>query len=176
MATTDNFDYYNFRIKTITENIQGEIDWYVSHGYTAIPQLKTYIEYLQKRINKPTSFNNMIYTKYDTKGNKCELKNIDIEQYSKDMDVFVFKKPWNKMQRFHKIMKIKEFVASLPYDTNTNADVIAANRAYILAELINGIDNKKFNKNGSVVDWCPVNFKIGSISCLTYNKKKEFTK
>lgn len=171
MSTTDNFDYYNFRIKSITDNIQQEIDWYTLHKCEKIPQLNVYMEYLKKRIGKNTPIINMTYTKYDTKGNKCELKNIDIEQYSKDMDIFVFKKPWNKMQKFHKVMKIKEFVASLEYQQIDN-DVINTNRTYLINELISGIDNKKFNKNGSVVDWCMTNLKINSISCLDYNKKK----
>lgn len=174
MSVGDNFDYYNFRIKNITTNIQQEIDYYVNNKYILVPQYNEYVEYLKKRIGKHTDqqkmLNNMTYTKYDNRGNKCELKNIDIEQYSKDLDVFVFKKPWNKMQKIHKIMKIKEYVSNLEYKSNKPSNAkISKNRSFIIDQLVSGIENKKYNKNGSVVDWSMTDFKINGISCLDYN-------
>ena len=94
-----------------------------------------------------------------------------MDEYAKDMDIFVFKKPWNKLREFHKIMKIKQFVDALEFGHKAKEKDITKNKAYIIEEICAGLKNKKFCKNKSEVVYDQEEMKIMSISSVDYNKK-----
>lgn len=166
-----NFDYYNFRIKNVIDKINKEIKFYENCEYAKIYPLNEYIEYLKSRLgmDKKNEVNAM--TQYDNMGNKREIKKMNLDEYTKDMDILVFSRPWNKLKIFHKMMKIKEYVNSLEYQKKVDEKKIIKNREYILKEISNGLNNKKFGKNKAEVIYDPESRMILSISCLSYNKK-----
>ncbi|AGC02008.1 hypothetical protein H012_gp451 [Acanthamoeba polyphaga moumouvirus] len=163
-----NFDYYNFRIQTVTQNIKREIDFYLNSEFANQPPLCDYIAYLKNRIG--TDRLEMPKTYYDN--NRLEMKKMNLDEYAKDMDIMVYKKPWNKLKDFHKIMKIKEYVNKLPFGKKINKEEKEKNMEYIKQEIINGLKNKKFGKNKSEIIYNPDNMEITSISCVYLNKKK----
>lgn len=165
-----NFDYHTFRIKNVSDKINKEISFYENSGYSEIYPINEYIQYLKSRLgidkNEVT-----IIMQYDTKGNKRELKKMDINEYYKDMDILVFAKPWNKLKPIHKTMKIKEYINSLEYHKSAKSNQVAKNKEFLIKEICDGLTNKKFGKNKSEIVYDPKTMTILDISCLSYNKK-----
>lgn len=170
MIEMNNFDYYNFRIKFVTEKINGEITFYEKCEYGKIYPVKDYLSYLKGRLGKD-KYEMSTMTHYDGAGNKCEIKKMILDEYTKDMDIFVYKRPWNKLREFHKNMKIKEFINDLKYDKKTKPKDVSKNREYLIKEICFGLKNKKFGKNKSEIIYDQEKMKIISISCLEFNKK-----
>ncbi|XWV24909.1 hypothetical protein QJ856_gp0872 [Tupanvirus deep ocean] len=165
-----NFDYYSFRVKTVTDKINEEIAFYESCEYNNVHPIKDYLTYLKSRIGiDKIETTTMMH--YDNLGNKREIKKMNMDEYAKDMDIFVFKRPWNKLREFHKIMKIKEFIDSLEYGKKAKQKDIKKNKEYLKEEICGGLRNKRFGKNKSEVVYDQENMVILSISSLDYNKK-----
>ncbi len=83
-----------------------------------------------------------------------------------NVDDFMYKKPWNKLNIIHKIIKMKEFVNEL------NIDDIEMKK-HLKNQLVTMLKNKKLTKK-SDVDYDAVNGKIITIHSLqgknnTYN-------
>lgn len=165
-----NFDYYNYRIKNVTEKISEEIVFYQGCPYAKTYQLDQYLTYLKSRIGTdriemPTM------THYDNLGNKQEIKKMNLDEYVKNIDISTFSRPWNKLKEIHKCMKIKEFIDSLEYNKKVRASKITKNRAYLKEEICAGLKTKKFGKHKTIVDYDQENMNILSISCIDYDKK-----
>jgi hypothetical protein len=165
-----NFDYYSFRIRAVTDKINEEIAFYENCDYFNVYPIKDYLVYLKSRIGTDKAEMTTM-THYDNSGNKREIKKLNMDEYTKDLDVFVFKKPWNKLREFHKIMKIKEYVDNLAYNIKTKQKNILKNKEYLKEEICMGIKNKKFGKNKSEIIYDQEKMTIMSISSLDYNKK-----
>uniref|UniRef100_A0A6G6ACY1 Uncharacterized protein n=1 Tax=Borely moumouvirus TaxID=2712067 RepID=A0A6G6ACY1_9VIRU len=162
------FDYYNYRIQSVTKNIQNELNFYLNSEFANQEPLCNYISYLKNRIGidrleKPKTY-------YEN--NRPEMKKMNLDEYAKDMDIMVYKKPWNKLKDFHKNMKIKEYVNKLSYDKKVSKVDKDKNIQYIQQEILNGLKNKKFGKNKSEIIYNPDIMEITSISCISLNKKK----
>ena len=165
-----NFSYYDLRAKTVTDKINEEIAFYQNCEYQSIYPIKDYIIYLKSRIGTD-KIEATTMTHYDSSGNKHEIKKMNLDEYVKDMDIFVFKRPWTKLREFHKIMKIKEFVDGLDYNKKPTQKNIQLNKKYLKEEICAGLKTKKFGKNKSEVIYDQEKMNILSISSLTFNKK-----
>jgi hypothetical protein len=166
-----NFDYYNFRIQFVKKKIDEEIQFYENHEYHNFYEIKDYMQYLLQRITEKKPSNTV--TQYDKLGNKREFQKLNPEEYHKDMDKYVFTRPWKKLKEFHKIMKIKEYVNKLEYHENITSAVVYKNREYLINEIVEGLKNKKFVKNKHEIIYDMDKMEILSISCLQFNKKKK---
>lgn len=166
-----SFDYYNFQEKTARGKISEEINFYENCIYKDDTPVKDYIDYLKSRIGINSKQESLKIIRYDNSGNKREIKKMNLDEYSKDMDVFVFKKPWNKLREFHKTMKIKEFIKGLKYKKKVKPELIEKNKSYLYHEIVNGIKEKKFGKNKTEVIYDQDSMIIVSISCIYPNKK-----
>jgi hypothetical protein len=189
MAT--NFDYYAFQANTVISSIKTELDFYkqigesasslddktalVNGGVWSLPSaipgsVEQYYQYLTSRI---TSDKQVLptMTAYDLTGNAYEIKKLNPDEYIKEMDVMVFRKPWGKLKEFHKIMKIKEFVEKLPYKKTIKEDAVDKNKEYLITEICGGLKTKKFNKNKSEIVYDTQKMEIVSVSCVELNKK-----
>lgn len=167
-----NFDYYTFRIKTSTEKVNNEISFYEKAGFKDISPVREYHSYLKERIGLDKQ-DQSVHNRTDDHGNRCEIKKINLDEYTKDLDIFVYKKPWTKLKEFHKIMKIKEFIDNLKYNKKLDQTIIAKNKEYLKKEICTGLKNKKFIKNKSEIIYDIEEMKITSISCLDFCSKKK---
>lgn len=165
-----NFDYYGFRIKTVTNKISEEILFFEGTEYAKVPPINKYLLYLKNRIGADR-VDDRPMAHYDNLGNRFEIKKLNMDEYAKDMDAMVFKKPWNKLKEFHKTMKIKEFVNGLVYGKIAKPKDIAKNREYLRNEICGGLKTKKFSKNKSEIMYDQDKMCIQSISSLSFNKK-----
>jgi hypothetical protein len=165
-----NFDYYNFRINMVTEKINEEIKFYLECEYHDTIPIQKYITYLKDRLGMNRQ-ENIPITCYDKSGNKYEMKKMNLDEYTKDMDIYVFKKPWNKLREFHKKMKIKEYIDNLEYHANTDIEQVKKNRQYLINALIGGLKTKRFIKNKDEILYDSEQMKIISVSCLIISKK-----
>lgn len=166
-----DFDYYTYQINSVSQGINEEIDFFENTLYAETTPIAKYIAYLKKRIT-PDKYLAAQITHYDKLGNRQEIKRMNLNDYAKDMDELMFKRPWNKMREFHKQMKIKEFIDELKYNKKVSETNINKNRNELKEEIIDGLKNKKFGKNKSEVVYDPDTKNIISISCLYLNKKK----
>jgi len=165
-----NFDYYEFQRGLVIEKIQEEINFYNQCEFSGVPPINQYLIYLKGRIGTDKHFPTVV-SHYDGLGNKCEIKKMNLDEYVKDMDIMTFRRPWNKLKEFHKIMKFREFVDHLEFKKNLDSEKIEKNKEYLKEELCNGLKTKRFNKNKSEVTYDQEQMQIISISSLEYHKK-----
>ena len=166
-----NFDYFDFRIKFITEKINDEINFYEKSEYITVYPFNEYLSYLKNRVGLNKYEINAMF-RYDVSGNKCEIKKMNMNEYTKDIDIYVYKRPWNKLREFHKIVKIKEFIDNIKFSSKINQSDILKNKEKLKQELCDGIREKKFKKNKNEIIYDKDEMKITSITCLIFNKKK----
>ena len=79
-------------------------------------------------------------------------------------DDYVYKKPWNKLNSIHKIIKIKEFINNIMID-----DIEM--KKLLKNQLVNMIKNKKLTKK-SDIEYDHINGKIISIPSLQFKNNK----
>lgn len=165
------FEYYTFQQKLAIEKISEEIEFYENCEFSAAPFITDYVIYLKSRIGN-TKYNSQVTCSIDKFGNKREIKKMNLDEYTKDMDMVTFDRPWNKLKELHKIMKINEFVDNLEYKSaKISPEKIAKNKQYLKTELIDGLKTKKFLKNKSVIEYDQHKICIVSITSVFYNKK-----
>lgn len=166
-----NFDYYNFQINTVVEKINEEIEFYEKCEFVSCYPISSYLEYLKKRIGLNNTQEPVAIMHYDNSGNKREIKKMNLDEYGKDMDMYVFKRQWNKLREYHKIMKIREYIDGLEYGKKAKEKHIAKNNKYLKDEICAGLRTKKFGKNKSEIVYDKEQMCIRSISSVYYNKK-----
>lgn len=166
-----SFDYYNFRKKKVTEKINEEIEYYEDTEYAKVQPLCEYLLYLRNRIGIDQVEKTCVAHYYDNSGNKMEIQKMNMDEYAKDMDIMVFRKPWNKLKEFHKIMKIKEYINNLEFGKKAKSKDITTNKEHLKTELCDGLKAKKFGKNKAEIVYDHENMNILSIDCLVYQKK-----
>jgi hypothetical protein len=101
----------------------------------------------------------------ETRESKKKLLNMNIlsiEETEKTEDDYLYKKPWNKLNNIHKIIKIKEFINS--------KDISLENKNNLISKLTFMIKNKKLMKT-SDVEYNSELMKIISIPCLSQENK-----
>lgn len=165
-----NFNYYDYRIKMVTDKINEEIDFYENCDYHDVFIINDYLTYLKNRIGT-NKIETTTITHYDNFGNRHEVKKMNMNEYNKDIDNIMFNKPWMKLREFHKIMKIKEYVNNLEYGKKVKEKDILKNKKYLIDEICSGLKNKKFCKNKSEIIYDQKNMSILSISSVDYKKK-----
>ncbi len=165
-----NFNYYDYRIKMVTDKINEEINFYENCDYHDVSFITNYLTYLKNRIGT-NKIETTTMTHYDNLGNRQEIKKMNMNEYNKDIENIMFNKPWNKLREFHKIMKIKEYVNNLEYSKKVKEKDMIKNKKYLIDEICSGLKNKKFGKNKSEVLYDQKNMSILSISSVDYNKK-----
>ena len=127
--------------------------------------------------------NELIYLKNENKDDELWMNEriADLEEILKqtdkieakadiftEIDKYTFRKPWNKMQPFHKIKKIKEFIEN-NYE-NESQDL----KTKLLKECEKLLNNKKLGTKKSVV-YDPEKEVIESIPAIKINSDKTFT-
>jgi hypothetical protein len=119
---------------------------------------KIYYDNLSKILkgNEKIFINNLNYV-----SNQKNLS-ISLDDTEKTEDDYLYKKPWNRLNIVHKIIKIKEFVNS--------KDISLENKNFLISKLTNMIKNKKLMK-ASDVEYNSELMKIISINCLSQENK-----
>lgn len=164
------FEYYTYQQNLAIEKINEEIKFYENNEYGTLTFVRDHVAYLETRIGTGRSRFTNSY-KIDKNGNRSEIKKMNMDEYSKDMHIMTYGRPWNKLKEIHKIMKINEFVDALEYK-KTDIKKINRNKKYIKEEIIEGIKTKKFIKNKNTIEYDKDQMIIISIDCIDYNKKK----
>lgn len=164
------FDYYEFQRNIAIQGINEEIEFYGQSEFHDTYPINSYLLYLKNRIGIDKEYP-ITVTHYDHSGNRHEIKKMNMDEYAKDMDVYVFKKPWNKLREFHKIMKIKEFIDKLSFGKKSKEKDITKNKKILKDEVCGGLKTKRFGKNKCEVIYDEKNMLIKSISCLHFNNK-----
>jgi len=166
------FDYYTFQTNLAIDKINEEIQFYENCEYNRIPLITDHVAYLKGRIGV-NKYNSQTVCSIDKSGNKCEIKKMNLDEYTKDMNIITFDRPWAKLKEIHKIMKINEFIDGLKYEPKKiSTELIEKNKQHIKNEIIDGLRTKKFLKNKSVIEYDRQRLCITSITSLVYNKKK----
>lgn len=106
--------------------------------------------------NYKTDINKFIMSITENQTEKLKTES-ESEIMKQDLSKY-FKKPWDKLNNVHKIVKIKEFIESLNFSKS--------NRVKIERELIKKLDSKKINKNDIIYDE-----ELGRISTINNIKK-----
>jgi len=161
------FDYDKFHREFVIDVIKKEINLYEKSAYHEIEIFSQYICYLKNRIGEGVRTKD---SKYKYPLNKLEYKKMNLEEYSKDIDVIIYDKPWKKLKEFHKIYKIKEFIKGLKYRVKISSDKIEKNREKIEKELISGVKEKRLNRGRINIEY--IDMQIKKINILRYDKKK----
>lgn len=166
------FDYQKFREDKLVTKVNDEIKFYSESDYCEDYPVKNYIDYLKDRIGvgplttKP-------YTSYYTQ-NTNTFKTMVMDEYSKDMDIHAFARPWKGLREIHRITKITEFVNALEYKTQ-NKVAIDKNRQLVIKELCEGLKAKRFVKNKNTIEYDETEMRIVAISCLEKKKNNFYT-
>ena len=170
-----NFNCYELRDKHTIKSIKEELDFYEKCKFCSqMNPLSDYIVYLKTRIgiqeiNKP--YDAKLIGRIDSRtGNTYNIQKYNKEQYSKNMDIMMYSKPWDKLKEFHKIVKINEFIDGLVYSKNKSKSKILENKEFLKLELSNGIKNKLFKKDKNMVVYDIEKMAITSIDCLFEEK------
>ena len=97
----DGFDYYAFQTSIARKKIEEEIDFYEKSEFKNEILVIDRIKYLKNRlgINIPEQ---KTVASYDKFGNKREIKKMNLEDYGKDMNIMMFKLPWEKLKEINK--------------------------------------------------------------------------
>ena len=164
------FSYYDYRLASARAAIFREIKFYHGCEWAATLPIQEYLTYLHGRVDK--THQNIAPTLIDGMGNRLEIEKFDINKKSKEFDIQVFKKPWNKMREIHKIIKIREFVSNLKYRSTTDPELIERNRKRLIRKLILGIKEKRFSKKGCEIIYDIENMMIESVSCVWYDRNR----
>ncbi len=135
--------------------------------------LETYANKHKIDINIPKhmeTITDTVLTQYETEISPTEIKNTETETENKTQsdytDDYMYKKPWNKLNVIHKIIKMKEFVNNLTID-----DIEM--KKHLKNQLVLMIKNKQLTKKNDV-EYDHVVGRIISIPQLKY-KDNTFT-
>ena len=132
--------YYESIITTLDKQNINKYDWLVSK-----------LDELQNGINN--------ITETETSNKDKIASTLPVNNYDE-----LYKKPWNKLNQIHKILKIKEFI-------NTISNIKANEKDKLKNELIELVKNKILSKKEKV-DYDENNGKIISIFNLQYKDNK----
>lgn len=112
--------------------------------------------------NEKNFINNLLKETRESKKILLNMNTLSIEETEKTEDDYLYKKPWNKLNSIHKIIKIKEFINS--------KDISLENKNNLISKLTFMIKNKKLMKT-SDVEYNSELMKIISIYCLSQENK-----
>lgn len=136
-------------------------------------KLKDELNYLKDENNSATLFTNL-QNRYDRIKLLETLLEIPIEQQTtveqqreamtKEMSQYVYRKQWNKLHEFHKIVKIKEYVKEHVKEQKMQAEITEK----LVAHISNGMINTK-----KYVVYDPNTEKILTLPCLTVDEDKK---
>tara|TARA_A100001015_G_C14726835_1_gene608234 strand:+ start:287 stop:745 length:459 start_codon:yes stop_codon:yes gene_type:complete len=110
--------------------------------------------------------NNLIdYFKFKDKDVQ-KLQEFDSNVFNRlsKIDEYIYKKPWNKLPKQSKLIKLKEFISEFINSDITNAEIIKT-------KLLTDFENNKLN-SACIINYNSFKFKIISISKLSFNKEK----
>lgn len=85
---------------------------------------------------------------------------------TKHIEKYFYKKPWTRLNPFHKSVKIKEYMSGMNLDKSIKEE--------ITRELVDHVNNKKLNKKKCVV-YDPTEEKIVSIPALSIKSDGSYT-
>jgi hypothetical protein len=163
------YDYYKNQNDFVLDGIQIEIDFLQDNdGNIYFPD---YLEYLKSRIGKGTidpSKQRFIPQTQPT------IERNNMNDYTNELSVMVYGKPWVRIREYHKIMKINEYTNGLTY--KRKLPVVEKNRKHVFDNIVNGLKAKMFGKNKHLIDYDETKMKILSIDCITYDEKKDLYK
>lgn len=150
------------RSNNFKQKIENEIKYLKENG-----KLNIFSNYQDTNMEERLEWLNIILDNIN-KDDKIVKPDVDVKQKRKDMfseiDKYTYKKQWNKLTNFHKLVKIKEFITE-NYEANNFRDEI-------LAKLTLRIDDNTFNTKKYVI-YDPNAEKILSIPALTVDITKK---
>lgn len=157
------FDYYTHLERSITKDVTTEIQFYQNNHLTDMYFVADYVKYLGNRIY---NVDLVCINKYDKFGGQIEMKKMNVNEYSKDLDLLVYKREWVKLKEFHKKKKIMEYINNLPYDPSISQQAIAKNRKFLFNAISKGMLMKRFKKGHNTINYNKAKMQIDSIECI----------
>jgi hypothetical protein len=166
------FEYYGFHKAMIKEKVTREYDFFNTLEKDNFVICRDYYVYVKSRLGL-----DKVPSKY---GKFAYVKDPDIEQmgdsYGEEIQAMAYSIPWKKLQLFHKITKIGEYVDSLEYPKNVGKRVIKqadidSNREYLKKELCDGLKTKKYGKNKAEITYDNVAMSITAVTSIIFDKK-----
>lgn len=168
------FDYYDFRRTRIADKIEHEKNIITEEIGSVLQPDDEYIMYLTNRIGTEPVDAPKTMTIINKFNAVEQIEKLDMNEHNKDMDRISYQKPWVKLRDFHKIIKIKEFVANLEYPKKISEPEKEKNRQKILEQLLLGLKEKKIGKNKSEITYNETEMRIEDIDCLTMQNNKYY--
>jgi hypothetical protein len=127
-------------------------------------------EWLNKHISELSTNINSEKLSETTTQVQIEKKNINLSETENHKHIFsdedLYKKPWIKLNSIHKILKIKQFVNDLKFDSEKD-------RINLREELIELVKNKILTKKEKI-KYDEINGKIIALTNLQYKNGKYF--
>jgi len=173
----EEFDIYDFHQNFTQQYLQKEISFFEKSTFPN-QLLWDHLEKLNNRRIKNVTANDSADTNnmalfLDTSTKRFQLKKIDVNDYNNYMDEYVYKKAWSRLREFHRIVKLREFVDALEYDSTVPADKVAKNRTTVIETLIQCLKNKDLSKKKNQVIYDIDQTKITEIGCVALNTKSK---
>ena len=122
--------------------------------------LETYANKHKIEINLPKNMESINISNPESETSPVELTETENKAYSDYSDDYIYRKPWNKLNVIHKIIKMKEFVNNLTIDD-------LEMKKHLKNQLVLMIKNKQLTKKNDV-EYDHVNGRIVSIPHLKY--------
>lgn len=169
-----SYDYYELRKNKIADRINYEKICITTQCSDIIDETDNYIAYLINRIGPDAYEAPKTMTIINRFNVREQIEKLDMAEHTKDLDRLSYQKPWVKLRDFHKVIKIKEFVAKLEYPGKLSESAIKKNREEILQKLLDGLKEKKIGKNKSEITYNEEEMQIEDIECLTMQKNKYY--
>lgn len=159
----NSFDYYMLLERSIVKDTVPEIDFYQSTQLTSVLPVSMYVKYLKNRIYRTDSVS---INKYDRYGGQIEMKNINIVEYSKDLNNLVYKREWIRLKDFHKHKKLREYIDTLKYPDDLTKEAIEKNKAFLFRAICRGLKEKRFRKGLCEIKYNSIDMRIELIDCI----------
>lgn len=163
-----DFDYYSFLENKITNDVKNEIEYYSNCSLKDFILTREHIRYLEGRIR---NVDVVKLNKCDRYGGQTEMHKMNVEEHSKELDNMIYKRDWSKLNIFHKKKKITEYVEKLEYSDLFTPSEIEKNKKYLIENIFEGLNNKKFNKNQNVIEYDSEKMEITLIDCIVKDEK-----
>ena len=94
---------------------------------------------------------------------ECEAKSV-LDDIFGEADINIYRKPWNKLQDFHRTEKLKEFITMLPIDKSKQKT--------LMGQMKTLLSDKVITKKGTV-EYDESNCVISAIPRLVYDDDEE---
>ena len=162
----ESINYDDLRIDTIKQEVLNELSMLKSSPHSRHPLVIADIEYLERRINI-----NQPHRNFDYHGNALIHVNTDQDKHHQDLQRLVYGLPWKRLHHYHRVLKVREYVNTLPYPMTLAEDQIQ-NREHLIREISYGLSHSQFVKHKSSIEYDVDAMCITEISCISWSEKE----